>query len=234
MRLRNYLTEGIEQQLTILDNAIPLIKKTTKPWQKIIKSTGSPVFRGMKGTSVVMRKKVRTERNPKDTSFTEHYIIDKAFEREFGWKARSNSLFVTSSLVAAQGYGFLKLIFPIGPVKYIWSPEISDLYMYVKIQPVRDAWGVDAGPIPDDEMKFYMDNPDQLIKRASEAELKRVITSKYKTKGLPQSYSSSEIMINCSEYWAISVPAIYQHPLYAKDTQGSLGIKRFIQEVILK
>ena len=234
MRLQNYLTEGIEQQLTILDNAIPHIKKTSKPWLKIIKSTALPIFRGIQGTSTVMRKKVRTERNPKDTSFTEHDIIDKAFEREFGWKARSNSLFVTPSLVLAKGYGNLMLIFPIGPVKYIWSPTIADLYMYVKMQPVRDAWGSDAGPIPDEEYDFYLHNPDQIIKRASEAELKRKITSKYKTKGLPQSFQSSEIMINCSEYWAIDVKTIYEHPLYPKNSQGSLGCKVFIQEAILK
>jgi hypothetical protein len=68
--------------------------------------------------------KIRTDRKPKDTPLEMHQLLDKQFQKRFGIKARSNSLFcyfrnINSYLRDRSGYGVPYYIFPIGNFKTI-------------------------------------------------------------------------------------------------------------------
>lgn len=70
---------------------------------------------------------VRSDRKPRDMPKDLHNLLDKTFLEMFGWKARSEGVFVTSGATWEGEKD--SLFFPIGKFKYIWSPRINDLYM---------------------------------------------------------------------------------------------------------
>jgi len=82
--------------------------------------------------AVFFEKTIRSDRDPKDTPSWLHRKLDKMFNKKFGIKARSNSLFCTGSAGQAQGYGDIFVIFPKGPYKIIWSDEVPDLFIDIK------------------------------------------------------------------------------------------------------
>ena len=239
MRLNTYLSEDIlnpEQikKVTILDNSIPLIKKTIKPWLSIIKSYQLPIFRGIKNNKrVITRQKVRINRLPKDTSRTEHDVADKAFQAAFGWKPRSTGLFVTPDPTNAGGYGEVKLAFPIGKTKYLWSDKIRDLYMFLHGMKTRRLWGTGHFE-PDEDYKDY-------ILHATPEQLKVQITDKYKTTGITKTANiNTEIMLSCEEYWALDAKTVilWVHWKELIDTYPTIVDKNtyriFIKEALLK
>ena len=126
MRLDNYISEN-----TIQDY-VTLIKRDCKPWLKEIKNCGL-FYRGMKDHGVFAKKKVRTDRIPMNMDYRETELLDNAFKKKFGWKPRTNGLFVTGSSILAMGYTGAGMapytVFPIGNVKYIWSVAAEDLYV---------------------------------------------------------------------------------------------------------
>jgi hypothetical protein len=56
-----------------------------------------------------------------------HHMLNRWFEKKFGWKAR-NGVFAVGNLSEANFYGTPHAIFPIGEFKYVWSPNVYDLY----------------------------------------------------------------------------------------------------------
>ena len=235
MRLKQYINEtfdiSYQKDVTILDNYLSQIKKTAKPW---IRMAGDfPVFRGMKKTSIVMRKKVRADRKPKDTKQIEHEIVDKAFYDAFGWKPRSSGLFVVGDAITASGYGHLMMVLPIGKVSYLYSDAINDLYMALK----GLSWGGKDWDESDE------DDPRN-IAAATPEDIKKNIIDKYTDKGIKNLSCSTcrqpEIMINCKEYWAIEVKTIIHWLQWKGLQEGGLDMysqkmyKLFMQEAILK
>jgi hypothetical protein len=117
-------------------------------------------------------------------------LLDKQFQKKFGVKARSQSLFCTNEYLSTLQYGNPYYIFPIGKYKTIWSPEIADLYLYLK-----KLVGLNV-----------INDWNELSKKEKEANLKLLEDSK-----IPNSYTNkshvfaknSEIMLYCKEYIAI-------------------------------
>jgi len=59
-----------------------------------------------------------------------HKALDIMFNKYYGWKARSNSIFCTGLRSDASEYGErVYLIFPVGKYKYLYNPYIPDLYI---------------------------------------------------------------------------------------------------------
>lgn len=74
----------------------------------------------------------RKDREPLDMPVAVHDDLDRLFKKKFGWFVRSEGVFVTPSPLNAYGYGKACIFFPIGNYKYVWSPKIEDLYVYLK------------------------------------------------------------------------------------------------------
>jgi hypothetical protein len=71
---------------------------------------------------------VRQDRKPKDLDVKVHNLMNEYFEKTFGSKFRSNTLFVTTDYSIASEYGTAYAIFPTDPVEAVWSPVTKDLY----------------------------------------------------------------------------------------------------------
>jgi hypothetical protein len=69
-----------------------------------------------------------TNRTPKDTPLDMHKALDRSFKKHFGWKARSEGVFVSGNIAMAAGYGNVGIFFPKNGFKYVWSPNFEDLY----------------------------------------------------------------------------------------------------------
>ena len=128
---------------------------------------------------------VRTDRQPMDTSRETQNMLDKIFFKKFGWKARSEGLFGTGNKSFASMYGRPHLVFPVGQFKFIWSPEIKDLYTDM-IE--RDMW-------------IWERDPDGGFGILS----KSIDEANYTDKDFHSAIGSGhEIMIKCKEYYLIN------------------------------
>lgn len=89
------------------------------------------LYRGSKTESKekTLRKiKTRKDRTPRDIKVNTHTLIDNYFEKKFGIRYRSKSVFVSGSKGSAEYYGSVYAVFPIGEFTFIWSPKVVDLY----------------------------------------------------------------------------------------------------------
>lgn len=117
-----------------------LIKRDCKKWLNEVSDISEyKIFRGTNSImkrpeSILYKKDVRKNRQPKDTSKAVHDIFDEYFEKNFGWKMRSESLFVTGDESIASEYGYAYMVLPIGDYNYCWSPKVPDLTGYFEYE----------------------------------------------------------------------------------------------------
>lgn len=131
---KKFLVEGSGEVKTIaeiLDECAPFLRA----------SEGKFVFRGLKnptgalkmitpdGDVTVYRMEPRRDRRPLNIDEFTHTTVDDYMDEKFGFRGRSQGLFVTSSPNTASSYGDTYIILPRGEFRFIWSPKISDLFM---------------------------------------------------------------------------------------------------------
>jgi hypothetical protein len=175
MKFLHYLNEE-EKQINIVE----IIKNECQPWLRTIKpiiNTGKTFIRYVKPSEPIKKITPRTDRYPKNSSQELHDIFDNGLKKIFGWKPRSEGVFVypihkLSNISGPRAY----LFYPIGEFKYIWSPKIRDLY---NIQ-------TDAINNPEKFIKMYIDK--NLLKSF---------------KG--QLNHSNEIMFKCDSYYLVTI-----------------------------
>jgi hypothetical protein len=86
------------------------------------------IFRGMYGLEkIFFAGKNPIYRQPRDTEYVLHKIVDKWFLSKTGVQYRSNALFGTGDEMEALSYGNVYRIFPIGEFSFVWSPNVKDL-----------------------------------------------------------------------------------------------------------
>jgi hypothetical protein len=127
MRFINYLNENLEKIDTFKD----LILSECRPFLNDIKKCphGNMMYSGRKENDFLIRKRVRQDRIPKDTPKEIHLTLDKMFQKSFGIKARSQTVFALSNIAGYSSfYGSPYYIFPIGKYEIVWSDQIHDLY----------------------------------------------------------------------------------------------------------
>lgn len=143
------------------------------------------LYDGSKTTYAV--KQVRQDRKPLGTSQVVHEMIDEWFEKNFGFKARSTTMFCLgniprTSLVAA--YGTPCVVFPAGAIKFVWSPRVRDLYVSMPYENWTEVEGLKGDELRQriwewlDRHEYQDTNLDEAIK------------------------SQREIMIQCDKYYA--------------------------------
>lgn len=186
------------------DEFIGLLKdssKFIKDWKKT--NTNNFLYSGRKVLVPYFERKVRKDRVPLSTPLEIHKILDNRFQKEFGIKARSNSVFCVSDLDTAIDYGSVYYIFPKGKYEIIWSDQIDDLYTNL------DDWIRYNEPdfkdfpfliklnssIPEHQKYYdYLKNDFPIKKLYTKGNLKSALNSGY------------EIMLNCNEYVGIKWP----------------------------
>jgi hypothetical protein len=98
--------------------------------QFLKESRGHFLYRGM----VVPQKPYaiirmpHKNRRPSNTPEDIHHKLDEMFMKRFGWRPRSTGVFATSSYGDAEYYGDVYTIYPANGFRYLWSPDVGDLY----------------------------------------------------------------------------------------------------------
>jgi hypothetical protein len=126
-------------------------------------------------------------RKPRDTHIKVHNAINEHFEKQFGWRVR-NGLFTYGAKNGVQSisthYGTTYLVFPCGNFKYVYDPDIYDLFgSFTEFQ-------TDSSDI----LKAFLESiyyTDSGLSKGMAA----IITDK----------KSAEILINCQKYYLINI-----------------------------
>lgn len=124
--------DGSRSKDTSLENILYLLYYKCEPFLKELLKGGNIylLYSGRYNMDDYFIKKIRKDRNPKDMPWNIHEILDEMFYDKFKIYARSQSMFCTGNYNDANSYGDdVYSIYPIGNnYKYIWSPDIRDLY----------------------------------------------------------------------------------------------------------
>ena len=120
------------------------MKKECKYAMDLCRKNKAWFYRGLSGHARrVGWRNVRADRRPKDTDPYVHKMFDSTLEELFGWKARSQGLFVTSDYTQAKDFGRPMLVFPTGKFDYVWSPKEEDSINTIQDGPIRLRFGQD-------------------------------------------------------------------------------------------
>jgi hypothetical protein len=169
-RFTQHLTESSGD--TPLSEILTLIYQKCQPFLKDIVAQKTQFkylpYSGRNNNQDHFIKSIRSDRTPKDMNQEVHAYLDNIFNHKFGFKARSNAIFITGYRSLAMGYGSnLYCILPIGNYKFIYSEKIKDLYMAIdhvvgtqsydqwlhnNLQDYRHEWEMEA---EDEWQKIY-------------------------------------------------------------------------------
>ncbi len=196
---------------------------------------GEFIYRGILGggrEGSFLQGTVRTDRRPLDSSNLWHNLMNKYFQRVFGWPYRSAALFVSNSIDEVHHYGVPFVIFPKGQYKICYSPVIEDVAVdlagstFVKTRipmPVRkvaagipsSVYAVTAEPLGlpirdsvsflEHMLQFYMGllSPEDTEKMSALVEQVLFPYLDYQETLVSAYANASEQMIRCSEYYGI-------------------------------
>jgi hypothetical protein len=111
------------------DEIVSTLQSECKPFLNELKFCEGFLYRGQFSHTIpdIDRIKPRIDRKPLNTPREIHDIWDGEFKKKFGWKARSEGVFVTSDSYMSENFGRAYLFFPIGPYKYVWSSKYMDV-----------------------------------------------------------------------------------------------------------
>jgi hypothetical protein len=141
----------------------------------------------------IIQKEVRIDRTPMNTSAELTTRLDNAFEEKFHWRPRTQGLFVTGDYAQSWAYGASfgesYIVFPMGPIKFLYNPKIKDLFDLVA----------------EKEKQTYETFTDEEIKG---------LVGGYKKNDLVDGVKKKvEIAVKCGEYLGIYVKALSNEQL---------------------
>lgn len=205
MKFKHYINEGKEslfkvtsKQVTMEEAAYNALKKNCSKYLSYIKKANnsdfykSYLFRGLRNSPKVIRgyskfKAKKTEREPRYISTGLHKILNDALFKIFGWKPRTEGIFTGDFQIAlkfaSHNASNVYMFAPIGNFKYIWRPEIYNLYTYY-------------------DMKKYERIPDEDRIREIQEEL-----DEYDDKNLNRAFRAHnmECIVKCDSYYLVDM-----------------------------
>jgi len=195
-----------EFMMDCLNVWIPRIKKDCKPIVSIMRKTKKFLWRGMAGDNEgFVIKTPRQDRNPTDTPTRVHKEFDRQYKLRYGWKPRSEGVFVSNKEVGTTGYGPKHVIFPVGRFQYTWALDINDFFIWSRHETKKAQ--------SDEEIKFRI---SEVIERYNNN--KRI--DQFMNKSI-----AGEMMIKCEKYYAINYEFVQnstaQYPGFESDFQDA-------------
>lgn len=132
----------------------------------------------------------RRGRTPTAISPAVQAAADKFFKAKFGWNARADGTFATSSPQQAKWFGQLNYFIPIGEFGFVWSPNIFDLFRQLPKKITSGLKVVPGTPEYDEALHLL----GELLDKAE-----------YTDRNLRQAVAEGhEITFNCDKYFMIS------------------------------
>jgi hypothetical protein len=140
----------------------------------------------MLADSDFVKKNVRSDRTPMNMRPSVQKELDDGFQKEFGWKPRASGVFVTTNLDEIKMYGKPNFFFAIGDFKYVWSPNIVDLFSDIPV--LRSV----------------------LSKKVKPEDVHKSIAKEYYTDGALCLANSKghEVMVGCKNYYLLSTGSL--------------------------
>lgn len=117
-----------------MTSSLSSIKIWIPPEKWDLLTEGKPIYRGTSYTfdNEIVYIGSPQDRTPVSMPKDVQKKIDDCFEERFSIRFRQNSLFATSNLEVARGYagayGEIRILRPLAPFCYCWSPQSKDLY----------------------------------------------------------------------------------------------------------
>lgn len=104
------------------------IKSKCKPWFQESEKGKHKFYRGFQrgANEVAFTKKVRTNRQPKDSGKREHEAFNTLIKLGGGKANRSNAVFASSDRYVAEEYGQVFVVIPVGEYTYTWHDYYDD------------------------------------------------------------------------------------------------------------
>lgn len=147
MRLEKYVINEAGRHTRVehetMDQLGETIRRDCKPYLNEF-GAGRWVYRGYRFTYKDRRDKLNILRNTprKDRASMNmpddiQNYIDDMFKKKFGWRPRKEGVFTTNRGWTAMDYGNSQIFLPIGNYKYIFNPQVDDLYMMTPRESVR-------------------------------------------------------------------------------------------------
>lgn len=128
MKFKTYLNEVNEKEI---NEVVSLIEKNCKEYLKYFYKNKTALISGRKyENSDFIDKEIRKNREPLDSPLFLHEFLDSIFNKKFGKKLRSESMFCKSD-GDVRHYGNKYIIFPIGKYNLYYSNTIRDLYSHI-------------------------------------------------------------------------------------------------------
>lgn len=136
MRFKTIITEDADPLVQHQDTKIVgEIREKCVPFLQAIdhQTADFILYRGIKNDDsddFIYRGPVRN-RLPKDTSELTQYLFDNYFQKKYNldWRPRSQGLFCAGKYFHASGYSSkVYSVYPVGPIKILWSEAVTDLY----------------------------------------------------------------------------------------------------------
>jgi len=185
MKFYSYINETNDT-----DKIIDIMIKKCKPFLNEIKNIPDVLdgkyylYSGRDKNDKYFTQKIRKDRQPLNTPKEVHDFLDKHFQKIYGIKLRSNSLFCTLNRSDASSYGSTYIIFPIGKYKIFFNPNVLDM-----VYALLDITGKAPVSIKKEDVEKHEDEIIDVVQGYIE--------------GVPSIYTDAEIMLYGSEYLAI-------------------------------
>lgn len=114
---------------------LPLLRKNCSQYINEVKGMKYCLGRYTRGAKESVKTYVeitpRKDRRPSDTPQWLHDYLDKEFKKKFGWSPRSSGVFCLP-IPKESAYPTYKLVFPFDGYKYLWNPNVDDLFVQLR------------------------------------------------------------------------------------------------------
>lgn len=189
-RLKDYINTDINAEAA--KKIIPMLKKDCKYYLSKRRSDTPFLYRGTKpkkhGVDFEIKKR-RKDRVSMSTPDDITVALDDVFFKEYGWKPRSQGVFVSGDLNSTKYYGPPYLFFPIGKFRYLWSQQIKDFFAHEYMRNYQLSAGV------------AKDSKEELAYRKEWVE---GVVEKYQAVYLTKAIDSgNEIMFDVDKYYIV-------------------------------
>ena len=187
MKFHIYLNENDTPQT--MEDIVEILKRDCMPMLKFLKKLGWRYLFHRYTDPPKNRfelKFSRTNRKPLDTPLWLHYFIDDLLYQKFGWKPRSEGVFVWPEPIGETHGTFC--VFPVDTFDLIWSPQVGDFYA------------------------VYRDLDDWGEKKISKEEIEKWINSIIPTyRSLEHirsdiNFNRHEVVFKCHKYYLLAIP----------------------------
>ena len=184
------------ESTTSIDSIIAKVKKDCKTYLR--EADDCLMYRGFNSEKFFEPMTIIQHfpnRKPINTTTLAHNMLDDYSLEKFGWKIRSDTLFVSGDYYRARDYSYdsnnVYVVFPIDEFEFVWSPKVDDFYAGGEDMPDPQVHNINTYVPTDEYRKEVYEFFDGLNYQADD--LSAAIKSK------------NEIMLNAKKYYVIRV-----------------------------